>query len=756
MTIATNGNYVYVGGGFGVAGSEVTQGIARWDGTNWSSIGGISGSIPLVYSIIAHGSDVYAAGYFTNAGNVAARSIARWNGQSWSALGVGVNGLAVCMAFLGNDLYVGGYFSQAGGVNATNIARWDGTNWYAVGGGLSGNTNGFYPTVGALAVDATGELYAAGLFQFAGSLPVNNIARWDGSQWNALGSGVFSGPSPVISDIKYKDGTVYVAGSFRSASGVNATNIARWDGSSWSAMGGGPFGTNTCLAFVGNTLYTAGNFTNIGGAKALNVARWNGAAWEPVAAGAAGEISTQVSTLGVGGGYLYAGGDFIRAGNAGVLGLARWDGVEWSAVMGPRTRGAYLAAREVRVVSSDNIYIGGNAMRLIGGRYVGRIAHWDGASWDSMAGGLTGTGTVGANSIIEQGGLVYVGGSFTAAGGVSARNVAGWDGANWFPLASGLNNSVNALAFHNGQLFAGGAFTARGDGTGTLHGFAVWDGSDWQDVPTSSFWRINNVVNALVSDGINLYIGGNFLIGWQYQYPPYDGQSLDNVGRWDGANWWALGAGFTNTVNALAIQNGILYAGGAFTNSGGTTLRRIAQWDGSSWSAVGAGFTNGSVSALAATPTALYAGGSFTNTGGLEVTRIAKWAGGQWFPLGSGVSNTVSPTSSSVSGLAVHDDDVYLAGSFNRAGGKPALGMARWNETLSFAPPLPLLLRNPRWQSGLMTFDISGISSGTYSVLASTNLVDWETIHTDTAAITNYADPASVFLRQRSYRLQQP
>jgi hypothetical protein len=55
-----------------------------------------------------------------------------------------------------------------------------------------------------------------------------------------------------------------------------------------------------------------------------------------------------------------------------------------------------------------------------------------------------------------------------------------------------------------------------------------------------------------------------------------------------------------------------------------------------------------------------------------------------------------------------------------------------------------------------MTFDISGISSGTYSVLASMNLVDWETIHTDTSAITNYADPASAFLRQSSYRLQQP
>jgi hypothetical protein len=82
--------------------------------------------------------------------------------------------------------------------------------------------------------------------------------------------------------------------------------------------------------------------------------------------------------------------------------------------------------------------------------------------------------------------------------------------------------------------------------------------------------------------------------------------------------------------------------------------------------------------------------------------------------VGSGVSNSVSVSSSSVYGFAVHDDDAYLVGSFNRAGGKPAL-------------PLSLLLRNPRWEFGLMAFGISGVSSGTYSVLASTNLVNWET-----------------------------
>src|SRR5689334_24518190 len=36
----------------------------------------------------------------------------------------------------GSDLYVGGGFTNAGGVPASHIAKWDGSNWSALGGGL--------------------------------------------------------------------------------------------------------------------------------------------------------------------------------------------------------------------------------------------------------------------------------------------------------------------------------------------------------------------------------------------------------------------------------------------------------------------------------------------------------------------------------------------------------------------------------------------------------------------------------------------
>jgi hypothetical protein len=83
-------------------------------------------------------------------------------------------------------LYVGGEFTIAGSVLANNVARWDGTSWSALGSGMEG----YYPEVYALAWDdAHGYLYAGGAFITAGGVVANNIARWDGTSWAALGSG---------------------------------------------------------------------------------------------------------------------------------------------------------------------------------------------------------------------------------------------------------------------------------------------------------------------------------------------------------------------------------------------------------------------------------------------------------------------------------------------------------------------------------------------------------------------------------------
>ena len=53
------------------------------------------------------------------------------------------------------NLYAGGDFTTAGGVSANCVAKWDGSAWRALGSGLNS-------VVRALAVDGSGNLYAGG------------------------------------------------------------------------------------------------------------------------------------------------------------------------------------------------------------------------------------------------------------------------------------------------------------------------------------------------------------------------------------------------------------------------------------------------------------------------------------------------------------------------------------------------------------------------------------------------------------------
>src|SRR6185436_11392597 len=100
---------------------------------------------------------------FTTAGGNPATNVAKWNGSSWSALGSGIGNVpgqnteVNALAVSGNDLYVGGRFTAAGGLAATNVAKWNGSSWSALGSGIGG---GFfvYGGVSALAVSGS-DLY---------------------------------------------------------------------------------------------------------------------------------------------------------------------------------------------------------------------------------------------------------------------------------------------------------------------------------------------------------------------------------------------------------------------------------------------------------------------------------------------------------------------------------------------------------------------------------------------------------------------
>ncbi len=219
-----NGN-LYVTGQFLTAGNDSAFNIAQWNGTVWDSVGGgINGG---GYSLCEYNGNLVLGGLFTTAGRHAANNIAQWNGTSWSALGSGINSsnsaVSSLCVFNGN-LYAGGEFVMAGGHPIHNIAEWNGVSWSTLGTGITDSSA--YGLVESLAV-YNGELYAAGYFDTAGGVPVNNIAKWNGSSWSAVGAGVTGyGGQAIIYSLCVYEGNLYAGGVFDTAGGIPANYIA--------------------------------------------------------------------------------------------------------------------------------------------------------------------------------------------------------------------------------------------------------------------------------------------------------------------------------------------------------------------------------------------------------------------------------------------------------------------------------------------------------------------------------------------------
>ena len=181
--IAIQGTNVYLGGNIGgfyqfdpVLGpgfSPFTNclNIIRFDPNfGWIMGTGLNG-IPV--ALTALGPNLFAAGAFTSANGIAANQIAKWDGNNWSSVGGGVvgSGTVLALTTMGNNLYAGGTFTNIGGVTASHIARWDGTNWSAFGSGISG-------TVSALAAFGP-DVYAGGSIRRAGDKNAYNVGHWN-------------------------------------------------------------------------------------------------------------------------------------------------------------------------------------------------------------------------------------------------------------------------------------------------------------------------------------------------------------------------------------------------------------------------------------------------------------------------------------------------------------------------------------------------------------------------------------------------
>jgi len=626
----------------------------------------------------------------------------------------------------GPALFVGGMFTQVADVNTNGIAKWDGSSWSAVGSGLGGSTDLF---VAALTVhdDGTGPaLYAGGLFETMDGVAANRVARWDGTTWTPLGSGIGGGSwKHLLAMASFDDGTgpaLYVGGSFTQAGGVSISNFARWQNDAWSTVAEGPNIYVRALEVFddgnGPALYVGGDGPGSDGTN--GVVRWDGVGWSLVGEPFAQRAWEQVNALEIfddkTGPALYAGGDF-DLGN-GDFNLAKWDGQAWI----PATPALHWGQIHSLYSHSDgeetSLYAGGEFINIDGNEQQARIAKWDGTQWSSLGMGIadqfTYAGFYGSTRVYAinsfddgTGESLIVAGSFYGTGHANTHNIAAWDGEDWSALEGYqaikgdslvMDIMVADVAGETG-VYACGQFGYAGDGP--ANHIAQWDGSGW--IPLGSGLTGGNLdehdepktigyamATYDAGSGPELYVGGYFTEA--------GGLTANSIARWNGAAWQPAGDGLGGTseptARAMAVfEDGAgtaLYVGGLFQTAGGIDASHVARWDGSNWSTVGdvirpldssqpgvrtmAIFDDGGGQALCV-------GGDFEWTDGSATRYLAKWDGFSWMPLGS---SDVYPNGP-VNTMAVFDDGagaaLYVGGSFDHLGELAVDGIAKWDGT---------------------------------------------------------------------------
>ena len=279
----------------------------------------------------------------------------------------------------------------------------------------------------------------------------------------------------------------------------------------------------------------------------------------------------------------------------------------------------------------------------------------------------------------------FIGGNFTHVGGVACSNLAyiestGEVNTSWCP---GPNGTVQALAFSGSTVYAGGAFTKIGTETrehmAAICATANCEGEVAAGKATAWNPEANASVATLAISSTTVYAGGEFTtIGGEAREriaaicATANCEGVVAAGKATAWNPKANGA-----VNTVGVSGSTVYAGGTFTEIGGSLRERVAAvcatakcegevaaGNATAWNPELLGAV---VLTLAISGSTVYLGGEFTKAGGsarkdiAAVCAIAKCEG----VIAAGKATAWKPTANAkVQTLAVSGANVYAGGAF--------------------------------------------------------------------------------------------
>ena len=346
----------------GEIGSSVS--VKRWSAVGKELVPGQTNAIGAnntIYGMNYYGNNLYISGAFTNAGGSNCARVARYDGTNWNSMGIGVPKAANVNCIKGGayGVYAGGYFTNIGGIGGLAVGRWDGTNWNPMGRPpAAGDTNrmglGFTPTINGyvnwMEPYKSNTVVAVGYFTNTDGRvgSVNYVAQYDGVGWTNMQGGFRNVPLTAAYD-RDRD-HLYVGGSFTNHyptnESVHLNFIAQWNGTRWTNMARGLGNRATCMALhpAGGELYIGGwftNYTDSAGNKQLAnyVVKWDPVSQSLTNVGSG--FNNWVYALAVDtNGTLYAAGAFTNtylstepdksAPKLATKRIAMWNGTHWT------------------------------------------------------------------------------------------------------------------------------------------------------------------------------------------------------------------------------------------------------------------------------------------------------------------------------------------------------------------------------------------------------------------------------------------
>jgi len=482
---------LFAGGVFDSLGSVPAARIGRWEGSEWSEVGGGLSASSYVASMCVHSDQLVLGGTIDKAGTVdaenvatwngvewgtalgivvpvttlsstagelfagGARMITRWNGQSWEITTPDIEGTPSSIVIVGSDLVAAGplAFTDHGNTAALSVARLSNGSW-APFVSMGDRTHGLmsldgFTYVGALAAFRD-HIIAAGTFQYAGAPsgwePVNGMAEWTGTDWTP-----FLRPAnfEFVYALMSEHDTLYAAGYSNAA--PLTPSVWRHDGTEWA-----PLGTQSGLVYS-MTIYQGSLVVGIDG----HILRWIGSEWDEIGH-AEGSGYPFVMSMIEWGDKLAVAGRFQSIDGVPCVNIASWDGAVWEPI-GPGLPPPPIYPDAI--VRSLGLADGRLAVT---GDGMDGVKYWSGTAWERL-----GSVSAGPASLFQAGQDLFVSGYLYDDHSPYGPLLAKWDQDAWVALGSGTNSPVSCMTALGTSVYMGGSIS--GAGGKASYAIARWD-----------------------------------------------------------------------------------------------------------------------------------------------------------------------------------------------------------------------------------------------------------------------------------------